>query len=54
MCTSALAFLAPIVCCSTLKGSLSLEIIPAEYTLTDSSGSALKTYEAAAGYTFGK
>lgn len=40
----------------TLKGNLSLEVVPAEYTLTYSNGSALNTYQAAAGfaYTFGK
>lgn len=40
----------------TLKGNLSLELTPAEYALTFSHGSALNTYEAAAGleYSFGK
>jgi len=40
----------------TLKGSLSLEVIPAEYTLTYGNGSTLNTYQAGAGlqYTFGK
>ncbi|MGI4827362.1 MAG: hypothetical protein ACRYFU_04100 [Janthinobacterium lividum] len=40
----------------TLKGALSLELIPAEYALTYGNGTALNTYEAAAGlqYTFRK
>ena len=40
----------------TLKGNLSLEIIPAEYTYTHGSGSSLNSYQAAAGfqYSFGK
>ena len=40
----------------TLKGPLSLEVIPAEYAFTYGSGSALNTYQAAAGlqYTFRK
>lgn len=40
----------------TLKGNLSLEIQPAEYTLAHGSTGALNTYQAAAGlqYSFGK
>jgi hypothetical protein len=40
----------------TLKGNLSLEVIPAEYMLTHGSGQYLHTYEAAGGlqYAFGK
>lgn len=40
----------------TLKGNLSLEVVPAEYTFTYGNGSALNTYQAGAGlqYTFGK
>ncbi len=40
----------------TLKGNLSFEVIPAEYTLTRGNGSWLNTYEAGAGlqYSFGK
>jgi hypothetical protein len=40
----------------TLKGNLSFEIVPAEYTLTHGNGSTLNTYQAGAGlqYTFGK
>ena len=40
----------------TLKGKLSLEVIPAEYTMTHGSGSVLNAYQAGAGlqYSFGK
>lgn len=40
----------------TLKGRLSLELIPAEYAYTHGGGLSLNTYQAAAGlqYTFGK
>lgn len=40
----------------TLKGNLSLEVIPAEYTYTHGNGQSLNTYQAAAGlqYSFGK
>jgi hypothetical protein len=40
----------------TLKGNLSLELVPAEYTLSHGNGSALNTYQAGAGlqYSFGK
>ena len=40
----------------TLKGNLSLELIPAEYTFTYGNGTAMNTYQAGAGfqYTFGK
>src|SRR6195952_1488909 len=40
----------------TLKANLSLELIPAEYTLSHGNGSTLNTYQAGAGlqYSFGK
>jgi hypothetical protein len=40
----------------TLKGNLSLEVMPAEYTYTHQNGSAFNTYQAGAGlqYSFRK